>query len=137
MNVNRWERQGVWLQKIPPRPVWLGVYICEPCTTVKYWIEKPSVVYCKKVGSQERADKALDISQISLVFWSQETPHVVYCTKINKTSLVFKSGHDYLEILPDEAEVAMNRPLVEIPLLGTDSGKYLRGHANRSFTCHW
>lgn len=45
-----------------------------------------------------------------------------------------ESGHDYLEILPDEAEVAMNRPLVEIPLLGTDSGKYLRGHANRSFT---
>lgn len=46
-----------------------------------------------------------------------------------------ESGHDYLEILPDEAEVAMNRPLVEIPLLGTHSGKYLRGHANRSFTC--
>lgn len=33
-----------------------------------------------------------------------------------------ESGHDYLEILPDEAEVAMNRPLVEIPLLGTHSG---------------
>lgn len=37
-----------------------------------------------------------------------------------------ESGHDYLEILPNEAVVAMNRPLVEIPLLGTDSGKYLR-----------
>lgn len=97
LNVNRWERQGVWLQKISPRLVWLGVYICEPCTTVKYWIEKPSVVYCKKVGSPERGDKALDISQISLVFWSQETPHVVYCTKINKTSLVFK--YEWLRVV--------------------------------------
>ena len=34
-----------------------------------------------------------------------------------------ESGHDYLEILPDETEVAMNRPSVEIPLLGADSGK--------------
>lgn len=48
LNVHIWMSTGergkvVWLQKIPPRPVWLGVYICEPCTTVKYWIEKPSV----------------------------------------------------------------------------------------------
>ena len=35
-----------------------------------------------------------------------------------------ESGHDYLEILPDETEVAMNRPSVEIPLLRADSGKY-------------
>lgn len=36
-----------------------------------------------------------------------------------------ESGHDYLEILPDEEEVTMNRTSVEIPLLGTSSGKCL------------
>jgi hypothetical protein len=36
-----------------------------------------------------------------------------------------ESGHDYLEILPDEEELPMNRTSVEIPLLGTSSGKCL------------
>lgn len=30
--------------------LYIGVYICEFCIIVKYWIEKLFVVYCKKVG---------------------------------------------------------------------------------------
>lgn len=39
-----------------------------------------------------------------------------------------ESGYDYLEIFLDEVEVVMNRLLVEIFLLGIDSGKYFRGY---------